>query len=88
MFPGRSLESRRREDSEGVGGKVVRVKGMEMGERESQDLGGFRRVGRFGNGTKVARASGAKVACPRARREPRHVGEGPREAFEGTLDRI
>lgn len=36
----------------------------------------------------MIRANGAKVACPRARREPRHVGEGPREAFEGTLDRI
>lgn len=75
MFPWRSLEARRREDSEGVGGKVASVKGMEIGEREreSQDLGGFRRVGKFGNGTKVARANGAKVACPRARREPRHV---------------
>lgn len=74
MFPWRSLEARRQEDSEGVvGGKVASVKGMEIGERESQDLEGFRRVGRFGNGTKVARANGAKVACPRARREPRHV---------------
>lgn len=51
-FPWRSLEARRREDSEGVGGKVVSVKGMEMGERESQDFPSGREVReRHKNGT-------------------------------------